>query len=100
VRLARGWIETRTLVVAEARDIAWPHARQMLLLHPRFVNNGTGHVLSDETVYAVTSPTPAQARPADLLQLWQAHWSIENRLHWVREVVFGEDHATPMANAP
>jgi hypothetical protein len=20
------------------------------------------------------------------------HWNIENRLHWIRDVVFGEDH--------
>jgi predicted transposase YbfD/YdcC len=94
VRLAHGRIEERTLVAADARDIAWPHARQVLRLHRRFVHKATGRVLSDETLYAVTSLTPAQASPAALLHLWQAHWTIENRLHWVRDVVFGEDQAT------
>lgn len=101
VRLAHGRIEERMLVAADARDIAWPHARQVLRLHRRFVHKRTGRVLSDETVYAVTSLPPAQASPADLLRLWQAHWGIENRLHWVRDVVFGEDHATTRtAHAP
>ncbi len=92
--LAHGRIEERTLVAADARDVAWPHARQVLRLQRRFVHKATGRVLSDETVYAVTSLTPDQASPADLLALWRAHWAIENSLHWVRDVVFGEDHAT------
>jgi predicted transposase YbfD/YdcC len=51
--------------------------------------------LSDKTLYAVTSLRPADASPADLLRLWQAHWTIENRLHWLRDVGFGEDRSTP-----
>jgi predicted transposase YbfD/YdcC len=101
VRSAHGRIEHRTLHAADAQDIAWPHARQVLRLHRRFVHKATGRVLSDETVYAVTSLTPAQASPAALLHLWQAHWTIENSLHWVRDVVFGEDLATThTAHAP
>lgn len=30
----------------------------------------------------------------------QHHWHIENRLHWVRDVTFNEDHARPGGNAP
>jgi predicted transposase YbfD/YdcC len=101
VRLAHGRIEERTLVAADARDIAWPHARQVLRLERRFVHKRTGRVLSEDTAYAVTSLVPAVASPAALLQLWQAHWGIENRLHWVRDVVFGEDLATTRtAHAP
>jgi predicted transposase YbfD/YdcC len=94
VRLAHGRCEERTLVAADAQDIPWPHARQVLRLHHRFVHKRTGQVLSDETRYAVTSLAPADASPADLLRLWQAHWTIENRLHWLRDVVFGEDRST------
>ena len=25
------------------------------------------------------------------MEIWRGHWRIENRLHWVRDVVFGED---------
>ena len=28
---------------------------------------------------------------ADLLTLKRSHWAIENQLHWVRDMVFGED---------
>jgi hypothetical protein len=30
----------------------------------------------------------------------QQHWTIENRLYWVRDVTFDEDHARPGSNAP
>ncbi len=26
-----------------------------------------------------------------VLQRWRDHWSIENRLHWVRDVTMGQD---------
>ena len=42
-------------------------------------------------VYAVTSLTFAQAGPARLADLIRGHWSIENGLHWVRDVTFAED---------
>lgn len=41
--------------------------------------------------YGITSLPPAAADPARLLALNRAHWSIENRLHWVRDVTFDED---------
>jgi hypothetical protein len=30
----------------------------------------------------------------------QQHWTIENRLHWVRDVTFDEDHPRPGGTAP
>jgi predicted transposase YbfD/YdcC len=42
-------------------------------------------------VYAITSLTHAQAGPARLADLIRGHWSIENGLHYVRDVTFGED---------
>ena len=31
----------------------------------------------------------------------RGHWGIENRLHWVKDVIFGEDYSTiRMGNAP
>jgi predicted transposase YbfD/YdcC len=44
-----------------------------------------------EVVYLVTSLSPEQASPERLLALNRGHWEIENRLHWVRDVTFGED---------
>ena len=37
------------------------------------------------------SPHQHKASPQRLLALNRGHWEIENRLHWVRDVVFGED---------
>ena len=33
----------------------------------------------------------SQTDPATLLNLWRQHWHIENKGHWVLDVVFGED---------
>ena len=46
---------------------------------------------SVEVVYLITSADPCQAPPATLAAWVQGHWGIENRLHWVRDVTFGED---------
>lgn len=43
-----------------------------------------------ETAYFITT-LPAQA--SRLLACTRAHWSIENSLHWVLDLVFNEDHA-------
>ena len=101
VELAHGRREERTLLAVEATALPWPHARQILRLHRRRVNKHTGAVLTDELAYAVTSLTPQQASPAALLRLWRRHWTVENGLHWIRDVVFGEDASTThTAHAP
>lgn len=94
-RRTRGCIEERTLWAAEApADLGFPYARQVLRLHCRVVHRRTGAVRHEATRYAVTSLEPGQARPPDLLRLWQAHWQIENGVHRVRDMLFGEDAAT------
>jgi hypothetical protein len=42
-------------------------------------------------VYAITSLSFAQARPARLADLLRGNWTIENGLHWVRDVTLAED---------
>lgn len=47
--------------------------------------------LRQEVVYGLSSLPMRHAPPARLLALMRAHWAIENRLHWRRDVRLGED---------
>ena len=54
-----------------------------------------------EVVYLITSAGHAAASPAVLASWIQGHWSIENQLHWVRDVTFDEDRSqVRIGNAP
>ncbi len=46
-----------------------------------------------EVVFGITSLTPNQANPAQVLLLNRKHWGIENKLHYVRDVTFDEDRS-------
>jgi predicted transposase YbfD/YdcC len=93
--LAHGRVEERTLWAAEAPpDLGFPGVQQVLRLDRRFREKATGTLLSEETVSAVTSLGPEQASPQHLLDLWRRHRWVENKLHWVRDAVFGEDAST------
>jgi len=48
---------------------------------------------SEETIYGITSLPPEKALPPRLLELNRGHWSIENRLNYVRDVTFDEDRS-------
>jgi predicted transposase YbfD/YdcC len=44
-----------------------------------------------EVVYGLTTLSPAQASAQELLAVVREHWTIENRLHWRRDVTLRED---------
>ena len=50
----------------------------------------TGEV-EQETTYGITSLSHEQADAAQLEAYWRGHWTIENRLHYPRDVTMGED---------
>jgi predicted HNH restriction endonuclease len=49
--------------------------------------------VATETVFAVTDLDFDQATPAQLAQIIRGHWTIENRVHHVRDVTFDEDRS-------
>ena len=52
-------------------------------------------------VYLICSLPMTDAQPEVVAAWIQGHWGIENRLHWVRDVVFDEDrHQLRTANGP
>lgn len=55
-----------------------------------------GHFFEESVGYI----SDLELEAADFLLHIQQHWGIENRLHWVRDVTFEEDHARPGGNAP
>jgi predicted transposase YbfD/YdcC len=49
----------------------------------------------------VTSLPADLAHPAQVAAYVRNHWHIENRLHWVRDVTYTEDHSrVRTGNAP
>ena len=66
----------------------WPAVGQVCRRECRVTKNGQTSV---EVRYAATSLSPVRAAASDIETLWRGHWSIENRLHWERDVVLGED---------
>jgi predicted transposase YbfD/YdcC len=96
-----GRAEWRTLkTTAVVAGLAFPHAAQAIQIRRRR-RPRNGKRWSTETVYAITSLTAAQASPTELAEILRGHWGIEDRLHWVRDVVYDEDRSQiRTANGP
>lgn len=87
-----GRLEIRTLECSTGLDtyLSWPGVRQIIRRTCVRTVLKTGKT-SREVTYGVTDLTPLQAGAAQLEQLWRAHWTIENRSYYVRDVTLGED---------
>ena len=86
----RGRRITRTIKTVSVPDwINFHEAVQVAQL--RRTVTGRNRRKTVEVVYLVTSADHTAAPPAVLAAWVQGHWGIENRLHWVRDVTFGED---------
>jgi predicted transposase YbfD/YdcC len=100
--VGHGRVETRTIRVIDLAGSSdghgefFPDARQAIKIVRRRRNrHGRWSV---QTVYAITSLDARAADPARLACWVRGHWAIEARLHWVRDVTFGEDHSQVRTN--
>jgi predicted transposase YbfD/YdcC len=66
----------------------WAGASQVFMIK-RTIKDGNKERI--EIVYGISNLTRIQANAQRLLELNQEHWSIENRLHYRRDVTLGED---------
>jgi predicted transposase YbfD/YdcC len=85
-------VETRQLKVTEvSTGLLFPHAVRAIQIRRR--RRSLSGRWSTETVYAITSLTPREASPQQLADIVRGHWTIEDQLHWVRDVTFDEDRS-------
>ena len=87
-----GRLETRTLERTCALNgyVDWPEVGQVLRRTCQRIKLTTGEV-SEEVTYGVTSLGWHEADARLVEALWRGHWGIENKVHYVRDVTFGED---------
>ena len=92
VETAHGLTTTRTLTTSTLLTdyINWPGLAQVYEYHTHREHLATGQI-THNTQYGITSLTPEKATAKDLLTLRRGHWTIENKLHWTRDVIFRED---------
>ena len=84
-RLEKRTLETTTILTKAGQ---WAGLKQGLRITRERTIKGETTV---EVHYGITSLSEQQADAKRLLGLVRDHWSIENNLHWTRDVVMGED---------
>jgi predicted transposase YbfD/YdcC len=93
-RRGHGRTATRTIKVIDAPALPdWPHfagVAQVGQLRRTVTRGGKRTV---EVIYLITSASHRQAPPAVLAAWINQHWSIENKLHHVRDVTYDEDRS-------
>ena len=102
VEKARGYITTRTVTASTMLTdyINWPGIAQVYRYETHRENTKTGEI-SRHTQYCITSLSPEGASAKDLLKLQRGHWTIENKVHWVRDTALREDASqTRTGNLP
>lgn len=89
-----GRIETRKIRCSTALNdyIKFPYLAQVFRIE-RITTDIDGGNRRHEIAYGITSLTTEKATPEKVLSLVRGHWSIENSLHWVRDVTFDEDRS-------
>ena len=97
----RGRVETRTIQVAAApAGLTYPGMEQAALIerYTTFTDSKGKAVTRSETVLILTTATPDQEPPADLLALSRGNWAATEATHYIRDVDMKKDSS--QARAP
>lgn len=92
--IGHGRIEQRRLQASTMLNeyVNWPGVKQVFKLERQVTKKKTGEVTA-QIVYGITSLSEEEANAEQLLAFVRQHWHIENKSHWVRDVVFDEDRS-------
>jgi len=86
----RGRLETRNVQVFEVSDKIkndYPHSNSVILVNRERINKGKK---SNEIVYYLSD---LEISAKEFYDGIRGHWSIENKLHYVKDTVMNEDKA-------
>jgi len=85
-----GRIEERVIEVSplSGEYLGWPGVRRVFRIRRRRYERGKW---SEELAYGITSLSAKEVTAKDLLSWSRTHWTIENSLHYIRDVTFHED---------
>src|SRR5438105_4193893 len=92
-----GRLEIRSILVSsELKGYSdWPGLDQVFQIRRRWQSKGEWR---EEVRYGVSSLPATIGIPERLLKLKRGHWTIENGLHYVKDVTMGEDRSTVHAD--
>ena len=82
--------QLEAVTINEADNIDFPGAAQISRI-VRYTGKLDGQRGTKEVVYCITSLPRERADAATLARLVRGHWQVENGLHHVKDVTFGED---------
>lgn len=88
--VGHGRLETRVVQAVTWTSLAFPHVKQVARVTRHRTDRATGK-RTRETVYLITDLSASEAAPEMLGRYARGHWGVENKIHYVRDVTFGED---------
>ena len=94
IEKARGRITCRIVkVFTELKniDLDWVGVQSLIQVERIGIRSGKKYLQTNHYISSLSSQATTFANGI------RQHWGIENRLHWVKDVIFGEDNA-PWSN--
>ena len=73
------------------QEFGWPDVQQVGWVRRRWRRLADRTWRGDDTRLWLTNLPRNRAGPAELARLLRGHWTIENPVHWVRDVSWHED---------